>query len=208
MNPIDVFLATTNLRTAEAEIKDGELYIVEYDSFRKFISKSHISRHRHYDRAYQGIKNCCDNRIKDPKNKFVCICGACQTYLLSKVYDMLYNTKPVSVTPTPEIKSSRSETTILEETLDELFEEDKPTASASTTATIAPPIIPANPLDGAVMAFGKYKDRTFKDVFDSDKGYCMWCIENSAIKQVSEPHKRPLENMVQFVTYAKQKFTV
>jgi hypothetical protein len=204
MNTIDIFLAT-QLRGAEAEITDGELYIVEYDSAHKFLSKTHISKHRHYDRAFQGIKRCCDNRIKDPKNKFVCTCGACTTYLLSKVYDMIYNVPSVPVTSIPivsDVKPASPKVSILDEALDELFEEDEETvAAAAPTKTIA-----TNPLDGAILSFGKYKGRTFKEVFDSDRSYCMWCIENSAIKQFVEPHKKPLQNMILFVYYAKQKF--
>jgi hypothetical protein len=209
MNAIDVFLATQQLRGAEPEITDGELYIVEYDSDHKFLSKTHISRHKIYGRIYKGIQGCCKSRIENPKWGFVCDTrcgGVCIPYLLSKVYDMIYNTPP-SIAPVPPpitvVKPSSPKSSILEESLDELFEEDEETVAATAPTKI----IATNPLDGAVMAFGKYKGRTFKDAFDLDKGYCLWCIESSAIKQFVEPHKKPLQNMILFVHYAKQKFT-
>jgi hypothetical protein len=203
MNPIDVFLYTTTLKSdIKYVIEDGQLYLIEYDKTHTFQSKVHISSHRLYGTQYQRIKTCCDKRRDDPKMVFKCDrdCQVCIPYLLSKVYNYLYCPSILEKIPiSPKSK-------LLEETLEEIFDEEATSASAAApTAALSKHV--SNPLDGAVVAFGKYKGRTFKDVFDLDKGYCMWCIENSSIKQFVEPHKKPLQNMVLFVSYVKQKFT-
>jgi hypothetical protein len=201
MNPIDVFLSTTTLKPdIKPVIEDGQLYLIEYDKTHTFPSKVHISSHRLYGTQYQRIKKCCDKRSDNPKMVFICDrdCQICIPYLLSKVYNYLYY--PQS---TPEIVPTSPKSKMLEETLYEIFDEEE-----TTTATAAPMLKSvSNPLDGAVITFGKHKGCTFKDVFESDKGYCMWCIENSSVKQFVEPHKKPLQNMVLFVSYVKQKFT-
>lgn len=199
MNPIDVFLSTTILKPdIKPVIEDGQLYLTEYDKTHTFQSKVHISSHRMYRQQYEKIVYCFKEREKREKEDFkifICRCGACTSHLLSKVYNYLY------YSPSPkEIAPSSPKSKMLEETLDEIFDEEE-------TATAAPSKPSTNPLDGAVVTFGKYKGRSFKDIFESDKGYCMWCIENSAIKQFVEPHKKPLQNMVLFVSYVKQKFT-
>lgn len=197
MNINDVFLATFSPlknsyhKELETEIIDNELYVIEHDASKRFVSKTHISAERHYSRQYERIKYCLTNREKTTSKTFICQCGACTQYLLGKIYDSIYLT-PTSTptsTPMPTLKTS-----ILEETLDEIFEtSDTPTSKI-------------NPLDMAVLTFGKHKSKTFKDVFDTDKGYCIWCVENSAVRQFVEPHKKPLQNMVLFVSYIKQKF--
>lgn len=199
MNPIDVFLSTTQLPLKiKPIIEDTQLYLVEFDDSKRLLSKTLIDSHRLYGRQYAKIVYCLKQREEKEKGdfkRFICQCGECQSYLLSKVYNYLYY--PPS---TPEISPISPKSKMLEETLDEIFDEEE-------TATAAPTKPSSNPLDGAVVTFGKYKGRTFKDVFESDKGYCMWCIENSSIKQFVEPHKKPLQNMILFVSYVKQKFT-
>jgi hypothetical protein len=63
--------------------------------------------HRAYSRLYNSIKSCIDQRNKNNKPLFQCICNVCNTYLMTQLYNNVINKK--------------SNESILDETLNEMF---------------------------------------------------------------------------------------
>ena len=64
---------------------------------------------------------------------------------------------------------------------------------------------PTTVYDEEQMPFGKYKGKSFKEIFESDKNYCLWCIESLAVeKSKGGQHS---STMLNFVTYCKKQFT-
>ena len=53
----------------------------------------------------------------------------------------------------------------------------------------APRVTPAN-VDDYVIGFGKYKGTKLVDLYNQDRGYCMWLKENSYMKDVVEMIKQ------------------
>ena len=195
---------------------DNKLMISIKDDVNGSIHYLDIQSHRGYSRLYNSIKSCIDQRNKNNKPLFHCICNICNTYLMTQFYNIIINKK--------------SDENILDETLNEMFPNNKseniniirqdipthtklpfdPNAISDPNALreikkafeISTNI---NPLDNMLITFGKHKDKTYKDTFNTDREYCMWCIESLAIER--SKGSRVNDKMVAFVGYIKQRIS-
>jgi hypothetical protein len=196
MNPYNLFkiwFETTNPIGEILEINGKNVY-------RTHNSTTYYDIER--DKTYLRIQSCINNRNKSKKGLFSCSCGVCNAYLMTELYNNTFK---------------RSSEIILDEVLNEMFTNTVQTPS--TPATYNTPIIPnpvksipvksnpvkSNPLDNMILTFGKHKDKTYKEIFGSDKEYCMWCIESLAIER--SKGSRVNNDMVAFVGYIKQQIT-
>jgi hypothetical protein len=139
------------------------------------------------DKTFMRIQSCISNRNKSKKALFSCSCGICNAYLMTELYN---NT----------IKNNSEN--MIDEVLNEMFSntaDTKPIYNTSVNCDTTK----SNPLNNMILTFGKYKDKTYKDVFSSDKEYCIWCIESLAIERGKA--SRLNDNMVAFVGYIKQR---
>lgn len=126
-------------------------------------------------RMYHQITRCIEEQ-KKRQSTFKCICGICSSVLLGKLYESLYS------------KIQFNDNKILEEAFNE---PQTPKKSQ-------------NNYDSLTITFGKYKNKTFKEVFELDKAYCIWCIETTAIER---SQGKSMTQMALFVQYSKSKFS-
>lgn len=150
------------------------------------------------DKRYSRIKYCVELRTKQygETGFFSCQCGYCQSILLGKLYDSLYKKK--------------TDDDILEEAIKEIEapqpqKPQRPILLQTKPQPQPPPPIKQNNSDHNQILFGKYKGRTFQEIFNSDKKYCLWCIEMRAVEKVSEAQGKT--NMQMFVQYCKDRFS-
>jgi hypothetical protein len=153
------------------------------------------------DRIYRIIDQCIRNRNNIPEAPFKCTCGYCSASLLDTLYKKIYKT--------------HTSDSILDEAFDELFHSEprvpqKQPQSTQPKQPIQPtqpkqPQQPTQPYAIETFPFGKYKGKTFQEVFDTDKNYSFWCIESLAIERSQGKPASPA--MANFVAYCKWKFT-
>lgn len=156
---------------------------------------------------YRHIDNCITARNNKPSPLFICSCGVCSQYLMGimcskmaadtklETDENILNGAMNEVFPTSlngDLANNKS--------CDSVAAEKHDTSSQISNACKK---VGAHHLDGAIVGFGKNKDKTYKDVFDNDRGYCIWCIENCAIERSKHNHLN--QKMLMFVSYAKQK---
>ncbi len=60
-------------------------------------------------------------------------------------------------------------------------------------------------LDNCIIPFGKHKNKTFKSIFETDKKYCIWCIETVAVDR--SKGQKINDNMYMFLIYIKHCFS-
>lgn len=143
------------------------------------------------DKTYLRIQNCINNRNKSKKALFNCTCGVCNAYLMTELYNNTF----------------KSSETILNDVINEMFSNTVQTTPIHSVPHTPPVtnITKSNPLDNMILTFGKHKDKTYKDIFSTDKEYCLWCIESLAIER--SKGSRINNDMVAFVGYIKQQIS-
>ena len=168
----------------------GELVVING----KLMSK-HSSSYQDItqDRIYNRIKSCIEQRNKSKSLLFGCSCGVCSSYLLGELYNDLLK---------------RDDERLMDEALREVIIETSARASSSTSSPASSsttiPVIESSstyPLDNMILTFGKHKDKTYKDIFRTDREYCLWCIETVAIER--SKGSRINDNMVSFAGYVR-----
>jgi hypothetical protein len=138
------------------------------------------------DRTFNKIKNCIYQRSQKKSIIWQCNCGICTNYLLGQLSLQLE-------------KNELDEKDLDEKDDDKLLNEiiDKTLYEVSINALKSV----QNPMDNMSITFGKHKNKSFKTVFDTDKEYCIWCIESVAIERTKSG-----KIMNIFVEYVKDKF--
>lgn len=186
MDPIEIFkltLASNDPQRDITKINDKWMIHNKYNN-----SYSSIDN----DRLFARIKNCINAR-SGKIGLFKCSCGICSSYLMGKVYNQFFNKDK-----------------ILDDVLDEMYNKPDQPAQAPPVNLIPQAAQPAaepapksttNEYDTILINFGKYKDKTFKEIFDIDKSYCLWCIESCAVEEAKG--NKPSFMMYQFVNYIK-----
>jgi hypothetical protein len=158
-----------------------------------------IQRHDKYfplesDSNFRQIKNCIEQRKKH-QEIFRCYCGHCSAVLLGQLHEQIYPSK-ITVNPFPfdfgvPIKEERKppEPFVFEPCFYEAQRKKEP-------EPVTPPCFQK-------LTFGKHKDKTFAEVFEKDKPYCIWCIETEAITRAKG--ELPSSTMSLFVSYVKSR---
>lgn len=159
------------------------------------------------DRLFGKIKYCIDQRNNKKSSLWTCQCGICTNYLLSQLSELLHKKK---------------DDTVLDDALNEVFPNITPKNTNPTPVQPLSVIVdlnklknpidnvssevknPQHPMDNMLINFGKHKDKTFKEVFDTDREYCIWCIESAAIERGNSSKSGTM--MTAFVTFVKDKF--
>jgi hypothetical protein len=172
------------------------------------------------DRRYSRIKSCVELRTKKygETGFFSCQCGYCQSILLGKLYGSLYKKKTDDAILEEAIKEVEAPPQKPQQLLPQTPHQQpqKPQQLLPQTPhqqpqqlLPQPQPIKQNNSDHNQILFGKYKGRTFQDVFNSDKKYCLWCIETRAVEKVSEEAQGRTNNsnMQIFVQYCKDRFS-
>ncbi len=178
-NLFKLWFETNKGRLEELVVINNKLMICLKNDCNNSVSYQDIEHSRPYSKIYNSIKNCVEqrNRLKTPL--FKCICGVCSNYLMTHIYNNLSNTKSDD---------------ILNEIINDIFPTNIEPKHVQQTIS--------NPLDNMILTFGKHKDKHYKDIFNSDREYCIWCIESLAIER--SKGTRINDNMVAFVGYVKQ----
>ena len=160
----------------------GELIVINGKLMSKWMNSTSyqdITRDGNYNR----IKSCIEKRNKSTSLLFGCSCGVCSSYLLGKLYEDLLK---------------RDDERIINEALHDAIIETS--ARASSPANI-PVIESSYPLDNMILTFGKHKDKSYRDIFRTDREYCLWCIEIVAIER--SKGSRANDNMISFAGYVR-----
>lgn len=170
----------------------GELIVINGKLMSKWMNSTSyqdITRDGNYNR----IKLCIEKRNKSTSLLFACSCGVCSSYLLGKLYEDLLK---------------RDDERIINEALHDAILETSARASSSTSlpasSSTTIPVIESSstyPLDNMILTFGKHKDKTYKDIFRTDREYCLWCIETVAIER--SKGSRINDNIVSFAGYVR-----
>jgi hypothetical protein len=215
-NLFELWFESNKSRGESLTTIDNKLMISIKNDINGSIQYLDILSHRHYSRLYNSVKSCIDQRNKNNKPLFHCICNVCNTYLMTQLYNIII--------------SKKSDDNIPDETLNGMFSNNKseniniirqditkytklpfnPNAISDPNALreikkaleINPNI---NPLDNMLITFGKHKDKTYRDAFNSDREYCIWCIESLAIER--SKGSKMNNDMVTFVGYIKQRIS-
>lgn len=198
MNAIDMYKIMMEERGAEFTTLNNKLMIKQKHS----TSYQDVEAS---DRNFARIKNCIEQRNKNKSNFWTCSCGICTNYLLAQCSFKINNKS-----------DNKTEASILDEAFNELFTipsklfgPSNPTPTELSSLNSTPNELPkannssSHPMDNMILTFGKYKDKSFKYVFDSDKEYCIWCIESTAIERNN--NSRSITMMMTFVSYVKDK---
>ena len=164
----------------------GELVVING----KLMSK-HSSSYEDItqDGIYKRIKSCFEQQNKSKSLLFRCHCGICSSYLLGKLYEYLLK---------------RDDERIINEALHDATIETSTRASSPASSSTTIPVIESSstyPLDNMILTFGKHKDKSYKDIFRTDREYCLWCIETVAIER--SKGSRINDNMVSFAGYVR-----
>jgi hypothetical protein len=173
-----------------------------------------IQRHDKYfplesDCNFRPIKNCIEERKKNPQI-FRCGCGQCSAVLLGQLHEQLYSPK-ITLSPFVDKKAPSPfdfSIPIKEEhKITEPFLFDNVDApcfyEAQRKKEPEPPKKEAFIPCFQKLTFGKHKDKTFAEVFEKDKPYCIWCIETEAITRAKG--ELPSSTMSLFVSYVKSR---
>jgi hypothetical protein len=164
------------------------------------------------EQMYREIKRCIEQRSVR-KGLYCCLCGKCTFFLLGKLHDQLY------------LKPKKNDSDILEEAFNECMNtENKNTvpvvavtnemfdkgssvpvmaASFGSTPPQTKSPVTQHIHDTCILTFGKHKDKTFKTVFDTDRPYCVWCIESVALEQFQGKSTSPIMSL--FISYIKNR---
>ena len=194
----------------------GELIVINGKLMSKWMNSTSyqdITR----DGNYNHIKSCIEKRNKSTSLLFACSCGVCSSYLLGKLYEDLLkrdderiinealhdailetSARASSSTSSP----APSSTTIPVIESSSTYPLARGSSSASSSTTI--PVIESSstyPLDNMILTFGKHKDKSYKDIFRTDREYCLWCIETVAIER--SKGSRINDNIVSFAGYVR-----
>lgn len=179
MDPIEIFklaLASNDPQREITKINDKWMIHNKYNN-----SYSPIDN----DRLFARIKGCINAR-SGKIGLFNCSCGMCSSYLMGKLYNQLFN-----------------KDNILDDALNEMYGKPAQPAQPAQQSTQKTDIHSSQ--ETTILKFGKYKDKSFKEVFDTDKPYCIWCIESCAADEAKG--NKPSFMMYHFVNYIKAKIT-
>jgi hypothetical protein len=148
------------------------------------------------DRDYQTIERCIQYRNENPDTPFKCSCTYCSASLLDTLYKKLY---------LPHVSINKDEQ-ILESAIEEFFgnqhQDTSPKVKVQPVSQVQTQIQSSiHPCTNECFPFGKYRGKSFKEVFDTDKNYSFWCIESLAIERSQGKPSSPA--MVNFVAYCK-----
>jgi hypothetical protein len=198
MDPIEVYKLSSNIENNPNRLLteiNGKIMIYNNNTYTPLDN----------DRQYIAIKQCIEQR-RNRKGLFDCRCGVCMRFLLGNLHDQLY------------LKPKKNDSDILEEALNECMgSKDKKIVSENKTGLPefigtpeykseypqSKPSIGQHIHDTYVITFGKHKDKTFKTVFDTDRSYCVWCIESVALEQFQGKSTSPIMSL--FVSFIKNR---
>jgi hypothetical protein len=140
------------------------------------------------DREYQKIRQCFEQRERNPNQFFRCSCGYCLGFMQTKAWQWMsaniaQKSEAVSLTPTPSVETTQSSEAL----------------SATSTPSPAIPENPTPPPSSPLLTFGKYRGRTYEHVWKGDKAYCIWCIKKSV---TSDNNSTDFLNFVAYVEKA------
>jgi len=168
------------------------------------------------DRVYMRINSCIEQRTRSKSLLFACSCGICSSYLMTELYkniilknnESLMNEQLINEQRINEqlINEQRINEQLMNECLNEVLTKQVVDPLPVNT-TKAKPVNttktqPSNNQDNNIITFGKYKNRTYTDIFKSDREYCVWCVECLAINRSKEEMIN--KNILLFVRYIKR----
>jgi hypothetical protein len=191
MDPIEVFKKAFKQDLTEI---DGKWMVKANNSYLPLESNP----------KFRQIKNCIEERKKNPE-VFRCGCGQCSAVLLGQLHEQLYSPK-ITVSPFDKTAPSPFDFGVPikeERKITEPFVFDNMNAPCLYEAQRQKQPEPVTPPCFQKLTFGKHKDKTFAEVFEKDKSYCIWCIEIEAITRAKG--ELPSSTMSLFVSYVKSR---
>lgn len=169
----------------------GELIVINNKLMSKIPHSSSYQDITH-DRMYNRIRSCIEQRAKSTSHLFTCSCGVCQSYLITDLYHNFLKKQDERI-----MDEALREVSIDANERRPLLPIPSPPQPTHVGATTS-----GHPLDNMIMAFGKHKDKSYKDIFKTDREYCLWCIETVAIER--SKGSRINDSMISFAGYVRQ----